>query len=124
MEKKRRNIFIVSLLVLASSHLGGCYYYAGPPPVVVAPAPTTSSYDVVWDSAFRAAEEAGIQVTSVDQGSGTILGQRGPTSIKITVTRQYDGKIRVELSMQGNQQQTGQIADDFYAAYDRYMVRR
>ena len=123
MDNKRRSIPIIVLL-LVSVHLGGCYYYAGPAPMVVGPPPTASTYDVVWNNALRAAEEIGIQITSVDNGTGIIYGKRGSTEVKVLVTRQHDGRTRVELDMKGQKQETQALANDFFGAYDRYMGRR
>jgi hypothetical protein len=123
MDKKRRCIPVI-LLFLLSVQLGGCYYYAGPAPVVNAPPPYTSSYDAVWNNALRAAEDIGIQISSVDQGGGIIYGRRGSTDVKVVITRQNDGRTRLELDMKGQQQETQAISNDFFGAYDRYMGRR
>jgi hypothetical protein len=123
MDKKRWCIPIIFLFLL-SGQLGGCYYYAGPAPGAGAPPPSTSSYDVVWDNALRAAEEIGIQVTSVDNGAGIIYGKRGSTDVKVAVVRQSDGRTRVELDMNGQKPETQALANDFFGAYDRYMGRR
>ena len=121
---KTRCLIPIIVLFLLSVQLGGCYYYAGPAPGVVAPPPSTSSDDVVWNNALRAAEEIGIQITSVDNGTGIISGKRGSTEVKVLVTRQHDGRTRVELDMKGQKQETQALANDFFGAYDRYMGRR
>lgn len=123
MDKKGRCIPMIVLLLLAFQ-LGGCYYYAGPPPGGVAPPPSASTYDVVWNNALRAAEEIGIQITSVDNGAGIIYGKRGSTDVKVLVARQNDGRTRVELDMKGQNRETQALANDFFGAYDRYMGRR
>jgi hypothetical protein len=126
-EKPRRRFMVkraVFLSLLAAVGLQGCYYYVGPPAAVVAPAPAVSSYDMAWDNALRAAGETGIEITSADRGTGTILGRRGPTDVTITVLRQSDGRIRVEMDFRGNRSRTDRVADDFYRAYDRTMGRR
>lgn len=123
MEKKRYTVAII-LLFLASAQLGGCYYYPGPGPMVVGPPPTASTYDVVWNNALRAAEEIGIQITSVDNGAGIIYGKRGSTDVKVVVARQNDGRTRVELDMKGQKPETQALANDFFGAYDAYMGRR
>ena len=123
MDIKRRFIPIIVLLIL-SVQLSGCYYYAGPAPMVVGPSPSPSSYDVVWNNALRAAEEIGIQITSVDNRAGIIYGKRGSTDVKVLVARQDDGRTRVELDMKGQNPETQALANDFFGAYDRYMGRR
>jgi hypothetical protein len=123
MDKKRRCIPIIALFLL-SIQLGGCYYYAGPAPIVSSRPPSTSSYDVVWDNALRAAEQAGIQIASVDNGAGIIYGKRGSTDVKVVVARQNDGRTRVELDMKGQKHETEALANDFFGTYDEYMGRR
>ena len=124
MDRKRGFIFLMIFTFLGTVQLGGCYYYAGPPPGGVAPPPAASSYDVVWNNALRAAEEIGIQITSVDNGAGIIYGKRGSTDVKVLVARQNDGRTRVELDMKGQNPETQALASDFFGAYDRYMGRR
>lgn len=92
--------------------------------MVVGPPPTASTYDVVWNNALRAAEEIGIQITSVDNGAGIIYGKRGSTDVKVVVARQNDGRTRVELDMKGQKPETQALANDFFGAYDAYMGRR
>ena len=124
MDRKGGFILLMIFTFLGTVQLGGCYYYAGPPPGGVAPPPAASSYDVVWNNALRAAEEIGIQITSVDNGAGIIYGKRGSTDVKVLVARQNDGRTRVELDMKGQKPETQALANDFFGAYDRYMGRR
>ena len=91
--------------------------------VVYAPPPGPSTYDRAWDSALRAAQDVGIQMSSVDRGSGQMLGARGAIGVRVSVTRQADGTTRVELNLQGPLQSDPGLSDRFYAAYDRYMGR-
>ena len=106
-------------LVMAS----GCYYYV-PPRAVVSPGSPYASYDYVWDSAMRAAQDVDIQITSSNRSTGVAFGQRDGVSVTIQVTQQSDGRTRVELTTKGSQSATTAVADDFYRAYDRYMGRR
>jgi hypothetical protein len=115
----------LTLLLLAVVVLSpGCYYYV-PPGAVVAPAPGPpyATYYYVWDSAMRAAQDVGIQITSANKSTGTAFGQRDGVSVTIQVTQQADGRTRVELTTKGSQGGTSAVADDFYRAYDRYMGR-
>jgi len=121
--RTRKRNFVLLVLVFVLSYVPGCYY-VGPPAPVVVTTPPPSSYDVAWDSALRAANEAGIQVTKADRSSGAIFGQRGSTSVNILVLTQSDGRTRVELNVRGAQQEASQISDQFYQAYERYMGRR
>jgi hypothetical protein len=112
-------LFFFAGLVMAS----GCYYYA-PPGAVVSPGQPYASYDYVWDSAMRAAQDVGIQITSSNKGTGAAFGQRDGVSVTFQVTQQSDGRTRVELTTKGSPSATSAVADDFYRAYDRYMGRR
>jgi hypothetical protein len=116
-------VFFILMMLLASATTFGCYYVEAPPPVVVT-RPPPLSYDMAWDNALRAANDTGIQVTNADKSSGTIFGERDSAGVNILVTRQHDGRIRVEVNVRGSQAEAGRIADDFYSAYDRYMGRR
>ena len=111
--------FIGIIFVMGS----GCYYY-GPPPYATPSAPPYASYDYVWDSAMRAAQDVGIQITSANRSTGAAFGQRDGVAVTIQVTQQSDGRTRVELTTKGSQPATSTVADDFYRAYDRYMGRR
>ena len=120
MKKLHLALFTLAVFVIVS----GCYYYA-PPPVVYPPEPPPyASYDYVWDSAIRAAQDVGIQITSSNRNAGTIFGQRDRVGVTIQVTQQGEGRTRVELTAQGSQGSGSAVADDFYRAYDRYMGRR
>lgn len=114
----------VALLILAGVTVtAGCYYYV-PPAVVTLPGPPYASYDYIWDSAMRAAQDVGIQITSSNRSTGTAFGQRDGIDVTIQVTPQADGRTRVELSAKGTQSGTSAVADDFYQQYNTYMGRR
>ena len=118
---KRFNLTL--LLIIAFVMGSGCYYY-GPPPYATPSPPPYASYDYVWDSAMRAAQDVGIQITSANRSTGTAFGQRDRVSVTIQVTQQSDGRTRVELTTKSSQSGTSTVADDFYRAYDQYMGRR
>jgi len=108
-------LMIILGLLLAGS---GCYYY-GPPPYY----PTTT-YDQVWESALRAAEDSGVRVTFADRNAGIIRGAtRANTNVDIRVMRQADGRMRVEFNRQGPKEQDPDLQDLFFQAYERYMGR-
>jgi len=119
-KKKTLSLLLLIGFVLAS----GCYYYGPAPYYVAAPGPYApyASYDSIWDSATRAAQDVGIQITSTNRNAGMIFGQRDGTDVTIQVIRQSDGRTRVELTAKGNQ--GSGVANDFYRAYDAYMGRR
>jgi len=123
----RKNLSL--LLLIGSILISGCYYYGPYPgpyyaaaPGPYAPYSSYASYDYILDSAARAAQDVGIQITSTNRNAGTIFGQRDGTDVTIHVIRQSDGRTRVELTAKGNQGSA--IASDFYRAYDAYMGRK
>jgi hypothetical protein len=106
---------IILGLLMAGS---GCYYY-GPPPYYPA-----TTYDQVWESALRAAEDSGIRVTFTDRNAGVIRGAtRANTNVDILVMRQADGRMRVEFNRQGPKDQDPGLQDRFFQAYERYRGR-
>ena len=120
MKKVNLTLILIILIFVMGS---GCYYY-GPPPYGTPSSPPYASYDYVWDSAMRAAQDVGIQITSSNRSTGSAFGQRDGVSVTIQVTQQSDGRTRVELTTKGSEPATSAVADDFYRAYDHYMGRR
>ena len=115
---------VALLLLVVSVIASGCYYYE-PYPVYYPPAPPPyPSYDYIWDSAIRAAQDVGIQITSSNRNAGTIFGQRDRVGVTLQVIQQPDGKTRVELTTEGAKGSGSAVSDDFYRAFDRYMGRR
>lgn len=119
MKKLNVALLILTAFVIAS----GCYYYE-PYPVYYPPEPPYPSYDYIWDSAMRAAQDVGIQVTSSNRNAGSIFGQRDRVGVTIQVIQQPDGKTRVELTTEGTRGSGPAVSDDFYQAFNRYMGRR
>jgi hypothetical protein len=99
-----------------------CVVYEPVPAGVYYP-PPASSFDRVWDSALRAADDAGIEIVSANRDTGTILGRKGTTEAEIFVSRQADGRMRVELNLRGPEPRDPTTADRFYRSYERYMGR-
>jgi len=112
-------LLILTVFVIVS----GCYYYE-PYPVYYPPAPPYPSYDYIWDSAIRAAQDVGIQITSTNRNTGTVFGQRDKVGVTIQVIQQPDGKTRVEVTTEGTKGSGSAVSDDFYGAFNRYMGRR
>lgn len=109
----------LALAVLAAAG-AGCVAY----PVAVVPAPAPADkFDRVWDSALRAADDVGIQVTGAEKSSGYISGAKGAIAAQIFVLRQADGAVRVQLDLKGPLDQDPGLADRFSRAYERYMGR-
>ena len=103
-------------LLLLTALAPGCVAY----PVVVAP---TDNYDRVWDSALRAADDAGIQVQAAEKATGYIAGSKGAIEAQIFVVRQADRSVRVQLDLKGPLEQDPGLSQRFSRAYDRYMGR-
>ena len=119
-----KKLLIALLILTVFLIISGCYYYE-PYPVYTPPAPPPyPSYDYIWDSAMRAAQDVGIQITSSNRNAGTIFGQRDRVGVTLQVIQQPDGKTRVELTTEGPKGSGSTVSDDFYRAFDRYMGRR
>ena len=112
--KIRFTLLFLVVLVMGS----GCYYY--PPPAYTVSSPPHASYDRIWDSAMRAAQDVGIRITSSDRNTGTASGQRDGVGVTIQVVKQSDGATRVEITSKGG---PSTVTDDFYKAYNRNMGR-
>lgn len=114
---RRRLTEAVALAVLIAT-MHGCVVYE---PVVVPPA--VSKYDRVWDSALRAASDAGITVAVADKPAGAIRGSRGAIAVTISVLQQADGSVRVALDLKGPLETDPGLSNRFNQAYERYMGR-
>ena len=115
MNKIKFTFLCLVVIVMGS----GCYYY-GPAPAYTVVSPPHASYDTIWGSAMRAAQDVGIRITSSDRNAGTASGQRDGVGVTIQVLKQSDGTTRVELTSKGG---PSTVADDFYKAYNRNMGR-
>jgi hypothetical protein len=113
--KIRFALLFLVVLIMGS----GCYYY-GPPPAYTVASPPHASYDKIWDSAMRAAQDVGIRITSSDRNAGTAFGQRDGVGVTIQVVKQADGTTRVEVTSKGG---PSTVTDDFNRAYNRNMGR-
>jgi len=110
------------LLALAAFLGQACVVYQPVPAYAPAP-PQPSTYDRAWNSALQAAQDSGIQLTSVDRASGLILGTRDGIAARISVVQQADGQTRVEFNLQGDLQRDPGLNERFQAFYNRYMGR-
>ena len=82
-----------------------------------------SQYDRVWDSAIKAAQEVGIDISAIERDKGIIAGRKGPVDATITVQTLADGKIKVHMTARGPEGAEPNLTDRFYQAYQRYMGR-
>jgi len=113
-----RILVIILALGLGSLPLGGCVVYE---PVVVPGAP--ASFDRSWSAALGGAQDAGVQVTSSDPGTGLIRGTKDGIDVTVLVARQADGSVRVQFDARGPTQRDPGLSDRFSRAYDRRMGR-
>ncbi len=120
MGRSRKLVAGIVWLGLVSTAATGCTYYV---PAPGPPVTTQSTYDRAWNAAQQAAQDAGLRVTSVDRGAGTIQADRAAIAATILVLLQADGRTRVELKLQGPLQTDPTLSDRFYSAYDRHMGR-
>ena len=108
------------LLVLGSALTAGCVAYEAPPGYYSYTYPAT--YDRAGGAALGALQDAGVQVTSVDQGSGIARGTRNGVDVTVTVVRQPDGKTRVQFDAKSSDRDPG-LPQRFSEAYERRMGR-
>lgn len=103
--------------------LQGCY--TAPAPVHVPPARSMSErFETSWQAARGAASDLGVRITHEDRASGTLRGDKGPSSVSITVAPQADQTIQVGFSVTGGDSyQDGNLKDHLTRAYQRRMGR-
>lgn len=104
---------LASALVLALS-LTACVVYEAPsvPP----------SFDRSWNAAMGAMRDAGVDVSSVDRASGTIVGTKQGSTVTIQIRRQADGDVRVDFNARGGPNDPA-VANAITSAYQVNMGR-
>ena len=105
------------IAVAAALMLQSCYTT---PTYVPAPAPPSipERFEASWQAARGAASDVGVRVTYEDRPSGTLRGERGSSSVSITVVTQADGSIHV-----GFTSQDANLQEQLTRAYQRRMGR-
>jgi hypothetical protein len=107
-------------VLLLSIGLPGCTYYEPVP--VYAPGP--SKFDRAWDAALGAAKDVGVDIASADRATGVIQGSIDGSAVTISVWRQADGSVRVEINARSSVAgPDAALADRLSRAYDRRMGR-
>lgn len=106
-----------ALLAFAAVTLQGCVAY----PVPATPAP--SKYDRVWDAAYGAAADTGVQIQSADRGSGVIRGVKEQVTVTIHVRAQPDGGAVAEIKTTGPAPHDRVVSQQLSQAYERRMGR-
>ncbi|HSD61087.1 MAG TPA: hypothetical protein VLC55_09560 [Burkholderiales bacterium] len=107
----------IAAIALAFMALQGCVPY----PVPTAPPP--SKFDRVWDAAYGAAADVGVQIQSADRGSGTIRGTKDSVTVTINVRAQADGGATAEIKATGPAPQDRVVSQQISQAYERRMGR-
>ena len=97
----------------------GCTYYQTAPAGSGGP----SVFDRSWNAALAAANDVGVAVQSADRTSGVIRGTQGASDVTMRLLTQADGRVRVEMNVQGPSGTDKVLADQLSAAYNRNMGR-
>ena len=103
------------IAVAAVFMLQGCYTT---PTYVPAPPSIPERFEASWQAARGAASDVGVRVTYEDRSSGTLRGEKGSSSVSITVVTQADGSIHV-----GFTSQDANLKEQLTRAYQRRMGR-
>lgn len=109
-------VWMVCLAVLS-----GCVVYEPVPayyPAVSAPGPT---FDRAWNAALGAVNDTGVQVAFADPATGIIRGVKDRTDLLVTVARQANGTIQVEIEAKSPQGRDAGLAARISQAYQRRM---
>ncbi|HEX6829621.1 MAG TPA: hypothetical protein VF104_11660 [Burkholderiales bacterium] len=107
----------VAVIAFAAATIEGCVPY----PVYTTP--PASKYDRVWDAAYGAATDVGVQIQSADRGSGLIRGVKEQVTVTITVRSQPDGGAVAEIKATGPTPHDRVVSQQLSQAYERRMGR-
>jgi hypothetical protein len=102
--------------------LQGCY--TAPAPVPAPQRSISERFEQSWQAARGAASDRGVRVTHEDRPSGTLRGDKGSSSVVITVITQADATIQVGFSVTGGDSyQDSTLKNELTQAYQRRMGR-
>jgi hypothetical protein len=76
-----------------------------------------------WQSAIGAIGDAGLQLVTADQATGTVRGTRGSVEGIIAVRMRGDGRVGVEISSRDPDKQDPTLVQRLTDAYNRRMGR-
>ena len=107
---------VVFALLLGSALPAGCVVYEPVPAYY----PSPPTYDRAWGAALGALQDAGVGVTSADRSAGVIRGTRDGADVTVTVSRQADGRTRVQFDASGSDPG---LTERMSQAYERRMGR-
>ncbi len=121
----KRTFGIVFAWLACLAPLAGCVAYEPYPGYytpVAAPAPTPAqAYDRAWNAALDALKDAGVRVTSANPATGIIRGASNQSDVDMTVARQADGTIKVDIEATSLQGRDPGLASRISEAYKRRM---
>jgi hypothetical protein len=107
------------VVLAAAVSLGACVAYQ---PVVVAPQSTVQQrFDRAWSAALGAMYDQGVSVTVEDRGAGVIRGERGGTTITVTLQAMADGSVQVKFNSSGPKSADADLIHRVSDSYDRRM---
>ena len=112
---------IASIACLAL--LTACAYEPVPayyPVTVPAPSPA-QTFDRTWKAALAALSDTGVHVISADSVKGVIRGAKDQSEVVVTVARQADGSLQMEIEAKGPQGKDTGLASRISQAYQRRM---
>jgi hypothetical protein len=121
----KRTFGIVFAWLACFAPLAGCVAYEPYPGYyqpVAAPAPTPAqAYDRAYNAALDALKDAGVRVTSANPATGVIRGASNQSDVSMTVLRQADGTIKVDIEATSTQGRDSGLASRISEAYKRRM---
>ena len=118
----KRTVGIVFAWMACLAPLAGCVVYDPYYAPVAVPGPTPAqTYDRAWNAALDALKDSGVRVTSANPNTGVIRGASNQSDVDVTVLRQADGTIKVEIEATSTQGRDTGLASRISEAYKRRM---
>lgn len=118
-----RKIRLAFATIACLGLLNACVYEPVPAYYAVQqPAPSPAQqFDRAWNAAQDALRDNGVQVTSADPGKGVIHGLKDQSVVLVTVARQADGGMQVEVEAKGPQGRDAGLASRISQSFQRRM---
>jgi len=108
----------VPLLLAVCAVVTSCVVYEAQPAYYN----SASTFDRAWSAALGALQDSGVTVTSTDDSTGVIRGNKGGMDVSVSIARQADGRTKVQFDSR-NSQLDPTLASRFSEAYERRMGR-
>ena len=116
-----RKLGVVVAWLACVALLCSCVAYQ-PVPVYYPPATTPApTFDRAWNAALDALKDTGVRVASADPATGVIRGTKDRTDLVVSVARQANGTVQVEIEAKGPQGHDAGLASRMSEAYKRRM---